>query len=303
VDTVSQTSTAPMLRALISKINGAPTSELALDHWALSGDRGVSYANSPPKNNAVSKGSWWNENYSGEPLISFSKTEAAEIGLSIGDTLTINVLGRDLTGTISNFREVNFASMEINFLMIFNTFSLQNVPHSYIATVYLTENYERELLRTMAKNFPNITAIPIRRILARVSENLQTLATITRWSSLITIITGIIVLIGVAINTEKYRVYEASILKTLGATNRVILQSFALRSAMIGLCAGIFAIIFGGIASWSIIKFVMNGAFRFDLLSAVIIVLTGLAINLFISILFSQKPLSSAVADTLRKGD
>ncbi|MEE2773293.1 MAG: FtsX-like permease family protein [Pseudomonadota bacterium] len=303
INTVSETSTAPMLRGIISKINGLPASEVAGDHWALSGDRGVSYAQQPPKHNSVIEGSWWSEDYAGEPLISFAKTEADEIGLRIGDKITLNVLGRDFTGTISNFREVNFASMQINFLMIFDTHSLKSIPHSYIATVYLNEDYESKLLRTTANKFPNVTAIPIRQLLTRVSENLETLAIITRWSSSITILTGIIVLIGVAINTEKYRIYEASILKTLGATNTVILQSFTLRSAIIGIGAGFFAIIFGGIASWGIVEFVMNGTFRFDLLSSIIIILMGLTINLIIGLLFSRKPLRMEAASILRKGD
>ena len=68
------------------------------------------------KNNL--KGEWWPSNYEGPPLVSFAQNEASELGLKIGDTITVNILGRDLTGTIYSFREVNFATMGINFLMV-----------------------------------------------------------------------------------------------------------------------------------------------------------------------------------------
>mgnify|MGYP007000370666 len=78
----------------------------------------------PPRNNAITDGEWWDPSYEGEPSISFAREEAKEMGLSIGDKITVNVLGRDIIGTIKNFRDVNFATMQINFLMVFNPSAL-----------------------------------------------------------------------------------------------------------------------------------------------------------------------------------
>ena len=109
-----------MLRGFITKINDIDVSELNIDHWALRGDRGITYEAIPTTAEKITKGKWWPIDYDGPPLISFAQTEANELGLRIGDTITVNILGRDLTGTVSSFRDVNFATMGINFLMVFN---------------------------------------------------------------------------------------------------------------------------------------------------------------------------------------
>ena len=90
------------------------------DHWIIRGDRGVSFSNSPPEHNKILAGKWWDENYVGEPQISFSSQIAKEIGLSLNDSITLNVLGRNITGRITSFRDVEFSTMRINFLIIMN---------------------------------------------------------------------------------------------------------------------------------------------------------------------------------------
>ena len=110
--------TAPMLRGIITRINGRPAREVAGPHWALSGDRGVTYAARPPAGTVITEGAWWPEDYAGPPLMSFAAEEGRELGLKLGDTLTVNILGRDLTATIASFREVRFETMGINFLIM-----------------------------------------------------------------------------------------------------------------------------------------------------------------------------------------
>ncbi|PJN93504.1 hypothetical protein CNY89_20320, partial [Amaricoccus sp. HAR-UPW-R2A-40] len=89
--------TAPMLRGIISRINGRPAREVAPGHWAVRGDRGITYAAAPPEGTKILAGEWWPEDYDGPPLVSFAAEEAAEIGLELGDKLTLNVLGRITT--------------------------------------------------------------------------------------------------------------------------------------------------------------------------------------------------------------
>ena len=105
---VSQVDTAPMLRGVITRINNVPADQIAGDHWVIRGDRGITYAENPPKNSHVTQGAWWPANYTGPPLISFAEEEANEIGLKIDDMLTVNILGRDITARIANFRAVDF---------------------------------------------------------------------------------------------------------------------------------------------------------------------------------------------------
>ncbi len=293
-------SSAPMLRGIINKINGLPAREVAGDHWAIRGDRGLTYSDLPPENNAVVSGEWWKANYVGAPLISFAREEAREMGLSIGDKITVNVLGRDLVGTIVNFRDVDFATMSINFLMVFNSNALDTAPHSHIATIYSDMQDEGELQRIIGKNFPNVTAISMQDTLSQVTETVTTITAITRWGSLITVIIGFVVLVGVALATEKKRSYEACLLKTLGASRNQILTSFTLRSLIVGVGAGLMAVVVSSVSSWAIISVFFDSNFRFGLANALIIVFAGVTANVTASLAFARKPLTRSVSQTLR---
>lgn len=167
---VSRVDTAPMLRGVISKINDRPAKEVAGDHWVLQGDRGVTYAQTAADGVTITQGSWWPADYTGAPQISFAAEEAEEMGLVLGDTMTINILGRDITGTITSFREVDFSTAGIGFILTMNPAALQGAPHSHIATVYATPEAEAEILRDLAGTFPNITAIRVADAIARVGE-------------------------------------------------------------------------------------------------------------------------------------
>jgi len=180
------------------------------------------------------------------------------MGISLGDTMTLNVLGRDITATITSFREVDFSTGGIGFILSMNPGALQGAPHTHIATVYAEQADEGALLRDMAQAYPNITAIRVRDAIERVSDVLAGIAAAVTYGALATLITGGIVLIGTAATGERQRVYEGAILKTLGATRGTVLLNFALRSALLGLTAGIIAIGAGIAAGWAVSVFVME---------------------------------------------
>ncbi|MGB0499160.1 MAG: ABC transporter permease, partial [Rubricella sp.] len=239
---VARVDTAPMLRGIITRINGEPAREVAGNHWVLEGDRGVTYSVAPPEGAQITEGAWWPEDYAGPPIINFAEEEGRELGLVIGDRLTVNILGRDIEAEIVNFRIVDFSNAGINFVMTMNPGALAGAPHTHIATVYAEEEAEAPLLRDVATAYPNITAVRVRDAIARVTEALEGLAAATSIGAAATLITGFVVLIGAAAAGERGRVFESAVLKTVGATRARILTSFALRSAILGAAAGIVAI-------------------------------------------------------------
>ncbi len=259
---VRRVQSAPMLRGIITRINGRPAVETAGDHWVLQGDRGITYSEEMPENTRLTAGSWWPANYSGPPLISFAAEEAEEMGLKIGDTMTINVLGRDITGTLASFREVDFSTAGIGFILSLNPQALAGAPHSFISTVYAEEDAEAEILRDLAGQYPNITAIRVRDAIDRVAEVLSGLAAATSYGAAATLLTGFLVLIGAAAAATHARIYEAAVLKTLGATRASILASFALRSALLGFCAGIVALGSGIVGGWLVSAYILDTSFK-----------------------------------------
>jgi putative ABC transport system permease protein len=297
---VSQVDSAPMLRGVITRINGRPAREVAGNHWVVRGDRGVTYAAEKPADTVVTAGEWWPADYSGPPLVSFAEEEAQEIGLKIGDTITVNILGRDIEARIASFRAVDFSTAGIGFVLTLNPGAVAGAPHTYISTVYAEREAEAQILRDLATAYPNITAIRVRDVVARVTEALGSIAAATSYAAAATLITGFVVLIGAAAAGERARVFEAAVLKTIGATRGRILLSFALRSAVLGAAAGFVAIFAGGVAGWAVMTFVMEAPYRFEPVSAVAIVAGGVIVTLLAGLMFALRPLSARPAQVLR---
>ncbi len=297
---VERVESTPMLRGIITEINGVNAKKAAGNHWVVNGDRGITYAASVPPNSTVAEGEWWPEDYAGPPLISFAKQEADEMGLKIGDKITVNILGRNLTATIANLRDLEFSDMSLNFVMVWSPNALSGAPHTFLSTVYATPEAEGRLLTTMARDFPNITAIPVRDAISRVSEVLDSLSSAIRWGAGATLLTGFVVLIGAAAAGADARVFEAAVLKTLGAPRRRILLSFALRALILGAAAGLVALAAGGAAAWAVMHYVMDSDFALNWSAALAIITGGALANLLASLAFSWRPLATKPAQILR---
>ncbi|MCR8724206.1 ABC transporter permease [Frigidibacter sp. ROC022] len=299
---VEKVETAPMLRGVITRINGRPARDVT-DHWVVRGDRGVTYSAEKPANTTLTAGEWWPEDYSGPPLVSFAAEEAAEIGLKLGDSLTVNILGRDIDATIASFREVDFSNAGIGFVLSMNPAALQGAPHSHIATIYADPEADGRLLRDLSDAYPNITLIGVRDAIARVTDILGAIAAAVTVGALATLATGAIVLIGAAAAGERARVFEAAVLKTLGASRRAILTNFALRSVILGAAAGLVAIAAGGLSGWAVCHFLMETDYRFEPWSALAIVSGGVLVTLLSGLAFALRPLATPPARVLRAQD
>ncbi|NNE88947.1 MAG: FtsX-like permease family protein, partial [Silicimonas sp.] len=269
-------------------------------HWVLRGDRGITYALEPPEGTKITSGAWWDADDQGDPQISFATEEGEELGLTLGDQITVNILGRDITATITSFREVDFSTAGIGFIMTMNPAALAGAPHSFIATVYTEGAAEASILRDMSQTYPNITSIRVKDAIDRFSEILAGIAAAVTYGALATLITGGIVLIGAAAAGVHARTYEAAVLKTLGASRKTVLQSFALRSAILGAAAGLVAIFAGGLAGWGVMTFVMETDYTFEPVSAILIVTGGVLATLLAGLAFAWGPLAARPARVLR---
>lgn len=296
---VSNYEAVPMLRGIITQINGQFAGDFT-DHWVLQGDRGVTYSNLPGDGTIITDGEWWPADYAGPPLISFATEEAIEMGLNIGDTITTNILGRDITATIANFREVSFEDAGIGFVMSMNPAALQGAPHSWISTVYSEPEAEAAILRDLATAYPNITAIRVRDAIDQVVQLLSGISAATRYGALATLLTGFLVLIGAAAAGMPARTFEAAVLKTLGASRTTILRSFALRSALLGLAAGLVALAAGMLGGWAVSTFIMETGYTPIWTSAGAIILGGMAATLLAGLAFAWRALAAKPAHVLR---
>ena len=291
---------APMLRGILTRINDRPAKEVAGGHWVIEGDRGISYAAALPERTTITQGEWWGPEYDGPPQISFAAEEAAEIGLKLGDVITVNILGRDINATLTSLREVDFSTAGMGFVMVMNPAALEAAPHTFISTVYAKPEAEAAILRDLSAQFPNITAIRVRDAIDRVSGILAGLASATAWGATATLLTGFLVLIGAAAADQTARTREAAILKAIGASRARILQSLALRAALLGAAAGLVALGAGIAGGWAVTYFVMETDFAVAWGSAVMIVSGGALISLLAGLGFAWRPMQARPARILR---
>ncbi|MBO9397341.1 FtsX-like permease family protein [Shimia sp. R9_2] len=301
--TIQDVENAPMLRGVITRINDRPAKDVAGDHWVIRGDRGVSYASDMPEGTKLTAGTWWDPKHAGTPQISFADEEAEEMGLSLGDSMTINILGRDITGIVTSFREVDFSNAGMGFVIIMNEAALAGAPHSFIATVYAEAESEATLLKEVSETYPNVTAIHVRDAAQQVSDLVAQLANATTYGASTILLTGLLVIFGAAAAGQSARTYEAAVLKTLGATRGQILKSFAWRAALLGGAAGGVALAVGLLGGWAVMTFVMESDFIVIWPNALWILSAGILANLLAGLVFAWPSLATRPARILRARD
>jgi putative ABC transport system permease protein len=250
----------PMLRGRVVRVNGAPVSDLSIGQggrWMVSSDRGVSWAAAPPDDPIVA-GAWWPRDYAGEPLVSLDARAARGLGVGIGDTITVDVLGREVTGRIASLRRVDWRSLGINFAIVFSPNALKGAPASHIATLRGPAAEEDAAERAVAKRFPGVTSIRVREVIAQVEETVGRVADTVRAAAAVTLLAGGLVLAGAIAAGHRRRVYEAVVLKAVGATRSDIARAFLYEHAALGLAAAAVAAVLGTVAARLLVSRIMQ---------------------------------------------
>ena len=266
----------PMMRGRITALNGRaagdakPAPEAA---WVLDGDRGITYAAAVPEGSSVVEGAWWSPDVSGPPLVSFDAEIARGLGLGIGDEVTINVLGRTLTATIANFRRIDWRRLGISFVMVFSPQTFAGAPHTELMTVSLPAGsdpaVESRLLREAAHAFPAVTSVRVKEALEALNAIVSQLVFAIRAASSVALAASLLVLAGALAAGHRARLYDAVVLKTLGATRARLLAAYLIEYGALGLATAAFGIVAGTLAGAFVVVRVMRLGFTPDLTGAV----------------------------------
>jgi putative ABC transport system permease protein len=251
----------PSLRARISAVNGIPAEEFRTTPetaWALRGERGITYAAEPPPGTRLVAGQWWARDHDGPTLVSFDANLARGWGIGIGDTITINVLGRDVEMTIANLRQIEWRGLSMNFAMVASPGLLSSAPHTHIATVRGDPAQDTALLRRITDSLPNVSGIRVREALEQIGVLLGRIGTALTATGSITLLAGALVLAGAVAAGQRRRVREAVVLKTVGATRAQIRQAFLVEFGVLGGFAGLLAAAAGTAAAWGVVVGIMR---------------------------------------------
>ena len=259
----------PMLRGRIIAAGGTaaekikPKDEAA---WVLQSDRGITYSDQVPEGSRLVAGAWWKPGYDGPPLVSFEKGIADGLGLKLGDSITVNVLGRNIIARIANLRRVDWQSMSINFVMVFSPNTFAGAPHTHLATLRFpdggTPQEEGAVLRAVAQQYPTVTTVQVKDALAAIGQIVSQLLVAIRGASAVTLVAAALVLGGALAAGHRHRVYDAVILKTLGATRSRLIAAYAIEYGLLGSATALFGVLSGSLAGWVIVTELMHLRFQ-----------------------------------------
>jgi putative ABC transport system permease protein len=270
----------PMLRGRVVKVNGIPIEQVTIApgaRWIADGDRGLTMAATPPHGTHVVAGTWWPPDYKGPPLVSFDARAAQGFGVGIGDTLTFNVLGREVEARIANLRAIDWTSFGVNFAIVLSPGTLDGAPMTDLAAVYTSPDAEDAVANAVAQELPTVTAIRVRNVLATAIDLLSRIAGATRAVAAAALGAGLLVLIGALAAARRARIYEAAVLRAVGVSRAAVVAVAAIEHALVGFIAAVLASALGGFAAWAAVTYAIGIEWTFLPVPALIAVLATMA--------------------------
>jgi putative ABC transport system permease protein len=297
----------PMLRGRIISANGIAAENLKPKEgaaWVLQSDRGITYSSAIPSGSRLVEGTWWGPNYAGPPLLSFEKRIADGLGLKLGDPVTVNVLGRNITSRIANMRIVDWESLGINFVMVFSPHAFDGAPATHLATLTYpdggTPAQEGAIVRAVAESFPMVTAVRVKDALDAIGAIIGNLVLAIRAASALTLLVAALVLGGALAAGHRHRVYDAVILKTLGATRLRLLAAYTIEYFLLGTATALFGVLSGSLAGWLIIDNLMHLTFTWLPLPALGAALAAVVVTVALGLVGTFTALGHKPAPVLR---
>jgi putative ABC transport system permease protein len=298
---------APMLRGRIVALKGVPAEKVEANpdaRWVLSGDRGLTYTDAVPPASTLVEGTWWPKDYSGSPLVSFDAELAKGLGLKLGDTITVNILGRNVDAKIASLRKIDWESLAINFVMVFSPNTLAGAPHRALTTLELPKGtdpaLEGKVIQALSERFPLVTAVKVGDIVAAAKELLTKVMTAIKATAGVTLLIGAAVLAGAVAAGQQQRKYLAVLYKTLGATRWRIVSAELLEFGLLGLATALLSVLVATITAWALCKWAFDVTFVFSPLAVLETVLLALALVLTVGALTTWRLLSVKAAPYLR---
>lgn len=297
----------PMLRGRITALKGVPVEKAEISQkvrFVLDGDRGITFSAAPPANSTVVEGSWWDENHAGPPLVSFDLDTARGLGLAIGDTIRVNVLGRDIEARVANFRKIEWDRLTINFFMVFSPDAFRGAPVTRLATLAFdgggTPERETALMKQLVDRFPVVTAVRVKDALAQVDDLVRRAAAGIGTVAAVAIAAAVLVLAGALAARTERRLHDVAVLTALGATRRRLTAALALEFALAATLAGAFAALLGTLAAGWVLENVVRLPFEPAPAAVGLVLVASAAITVALGLLATRSALAARPADVLR---
>lgn len=297
----------PMLRGRIVRVGARRADEIKPESnaaWVLEGDRGITFSAAPPAGSEVVEGVWWAADYVGPPLVSMDAEIARGLGLGIGDEVGVNVAGRIIVAKLANLRRVDWRSFGINFVLVFSPATFAGAPHTDLFSIRSPDGVARQdaaLIREMARTYPSVTALGVREALDQALSLVEKLSTAVRAASAVTLTTALLVLAGALAAGQRARIYDAVVLRSLGATRRLLTGAYLVEFVTLGAATALFAIGAGSLAAWAIVTQLMSLDFSWNPGPMAVVLALGCFLTIALGLAATFRVLGEKPARVLRE--
>lgn len=300
----AQVNVVPALRGTIVAYGGqrvVDLRQLPEGAWFLRGERGVTYSATLPQGSDLTAGEWWPRDYAGAPLLSLDENAARILKLKVGDSMTVSVLGREITARIASLRKVNWDTMGFNYVLVFSPNTLAGAPHSLTATITMPAARDGVVTRELLAAFPGASVIAVSEVIGQVSAIMDQMAGAITAAASIAILAGIAVLIGAIAASRQARSYDSVILKTLGATRAQVLGTQALEYGLLATVLAGVSLLLGTFAAWYVVVQVFEFGWAPDWMQVLGTLAGGALVTLGIGLAGSIPLMSVRPARALRE--
>jgi putative ABC transport system permease protein len=261
------TELVPLVRARLTAINDVPVSEIRFEGDRAQGfverEANLTWARTLRDDNRLVSGTWWTERDGGGARVSVEQEYAERLGLKLGDTVTYDVAGEPVSARVTSLRDVRWDSFQPNFFMVFSPGVLDDVTGTLITSVHVQPG-QRPALVDLVRQFPEVTIIDIAALLSQVRDVMDKAALAVQYVFLFTLAAGLMVLLAAVQATRDERRYESAMLRTLGASRRVVFQGVAAEFTALGLLAGLLAALGASVAGYFLAREVFNLRYAID---------------------------------------
>jgi putative ABC transport system permease protein len=254
----------PTVRARIAAVNGR---EMGADQGEMRRERGrlgrefvVTYRPHLESNETIIAGQFWDPTPSSEAEVSIEEGLRGAAGLDLGSTITFDILGRRLTARVTSIRRVDWRNSRTGFMILFRPGVLESAPQTLIGAINgPTGALEKSRFqRALLDQYPNISVIDVEEIVRVFEKIVNNVTLAVSFIGGFVFLSGALILIGSIAMTKFQRIYEAAILKTLGARRKVLLAILFAEYGLLGTAAGLVGSMAAAGLSYAVARFVLN---------------------------------------------
>lgn len=258
----------PWVRARLVAINGVtmqkrPRELTERGRAFVEREQNLSWSLKLPQDNQVTAGEWWNEHSPSFPQVSVATEFKDELGLQLNDVLTFDVAGEIVNAPVTSIRKVRWDGFRPNFFLVFPPRVLDAMTGTFVTSLFVSQE-GRKTLSQVARSFPNITVLDVGKIIDQIRVLMERAALAVQYVFVFTVLAGVMVLLSALEGSRDARLYEAAIVRALGASRRTLLTAVAVEFSVIGALAGLLASSAAAVAGWLIATKLLGIAYHFS---------------------------------------